>query len=114
MRVIDDRALIKLKKSKKVQPVEADRLLIRAKPASASPPSATKDKALETLVLSVASAVNANSKLNQEATQLLRNLFVLVSERPITETSPAKHWRVTVTKRDTDKLIDTVDLVRVE
>lgn len=116
MRVIDDRTLIKLKKSRKIKPDDANRLLVRKKPASANPPSATKDRALEALVLSVASAVNTNSELNKEANKLLRNLFVLVSEKTPAPPAPtpARHWQVTVTKRDADKLISTVDLVRID
>jgi hypothetical protein len=118
MRVINTEDLKKLKKSRTVSLQDADRLLAKAASQKAPPSPNDHNRAIEQLVLSVATAVKANSELSQRATGLLNDMFIRVSKTPSATSAPspevARHWKVTVSERDTDKLIKTVDLIRVE
>lgn len=118
MRVVNNEGLKKLKKSQKVNPSDADRLMAKTVSKKAPPPYDRQAQAIEKLVLSVTSAVKANSELSQKATSLLKDMFIRVSEPPaapaVVLPEPARQWKLTVTKRDADKLIETVDLVRID
>lgn len=118
MRVVNNEGLKELKKSQKVNPSDADRLMAKTVSAKAPPPPDRQAQAIESLVLSVTSAVKANSDLSQKATGLLKDMFIRVSEMPPLSVAqapePARHWKLKVTKRDADKLIDEVDLLRIE
>jgi len=118
MRIVDNEGLKKLKESRKVKSSDADTLMAKAISKKVSPPPDRQAQAIESLVLSVASAVKANSDLSQKATGLLKDMFIRVSKTPpapaVVFPEPARQWKLTVTKRDADKLIETVDLVRID
>ena len=118
MRVINTDDLKKLKNSRSVSSQDADRLIAKAASRKAPFSPSDNNRAIEQLVLSVATAVKANSELSQRATGLLNDMFIRVSKTPpattVAPAAPARHWKVTVSERDADRLIKTVDLVRVE
>jgi len=115
MRVVNDEQLKELRNKKVVNPTEADKLLRGSRKKAASP---RRRQPLDQLVLTVADAVATSNQLNKRATALLNDMFVRVSTPAPAPTivmpEPARKWHISVTERDANRLIKTVELERVE
>ena len=123
MKIIDDKRLKDLRKTKRVKAQEASSILAtKPEPKKAPVPAKKSPDQINQLIVTVSEVIKTTVEMNQRATDLLNTMFIRVSAQPeiappvvnMSMPEPAKKWRFTVTKRDRQGLLEEVEADRLE